>query len=74
MANQKVEVYKGQSNPYRRGSQQHEQFQQQRDWWMNNLNLSIIRDYLHNLDWNISSLEMENNLLHKSREQSLNQN
>lgn len=62
-------IYTGQKNPHRKGSKEFNQFNEQRDWWMNNLNLSIIRDYLQDLDYSISRLEMENNLLHKFRDE-----
>lgn len=49
MNNTKV-IYNGQSNPYRKGSKEWNEFTDQRDWWFNNLNLSIITDYLKDLE------------------------
>lgn len=49
MKKEKV-VYNGGKNPYRYGSKDYYNFKEQKDWWMNNLNLAIITDYLRDLD------------------------
>ena len=62
MKNEKV-IYNGRNNPYRKGSEDYYEYIQQRDWWMNNLNLTIITDYLTHLDFRVSSLEFRNEIL-----------
>ena len=55
--------YNGNSNPYRKNSKDYNEYDLQRDWWMNNLDLNIIRDYLGDLNHTISGLEFQNDLL-----------
>jgi hypothetical protein len=57
--------YNGNINPYRKNSKEYNEYYLQRDWWMNNLDLNIIRDYLLNLNYKISELKFQNDLLHK---------
>ena len=62
MKNEKV-IYNGRNNPYRKGSKDYYEYIEQRDWMMNNLNLTIITDYLTHLDFRVSSLEFRNKIL-----------
>jgi len=57
------ESYNGQRNPYRRNSKDYQKFVDERDWWMNNLNMFIINDYLEKVAWKLNSLEFTNELL-----------
>lgn len=56
-------LYTGGKNPHRKGTYNYDLWNTDRDWWMNNLNINIIRDYLQNLNYQISALETQNDML-----------
>lgn len=51
--------YRGGNNPHRKGTYNYQLWETDKDWWMNNLNIDIIRDYLKELDWRMNSLEFQ---------------
>jgi hypothetical protein len=63
-------VYKGGRDPYRYNSKDYNEYITQRNWWMDNLNLKIICDYLEKLNYEVSSdkfilqnlIEFKNNI------------
>ena len=48
--------YRGGRNPHRKGSYNYELWETDKDWWMDNLNIDMIRDYLQDLDWKMNSM------------------
>lgn len=48
-------VYNGRRNPYRYNSNDYKEYNTQRNWWIDNLNLQIVCDYLENLNFKVSS-------------------
>jgi len=49
--------YRGGRNPHRKGSYNYELWETDKDWWMENLNIDMIRDYLQDLDWKMNSMK-----------------
>ena len=49
--------YNGGRNPYRKNSHKSKKWEDEKKWWMENLNWNIIQDYVQKHNWKVSSLE-----------------